>query len=372
MYGIFLLLFFSVFPDTNADAASPPLPLPQTGQTTCYNAMGKVVGCAGTGQDGETLAGVAWPKPRFVDSNDQTMLDRQTGLAWPKDANSASGYMTWQQALDRAKALNDQNYLGHNDWRLPNIHELQSLVHSGENLAAWLQAQGFFGFKVDNYWTSSTYASYSHNAWNVNIYGGITAGLSKVDGGGYFWPVRSGQTGVLPLPATGQSSCSDSNGKEIPCAGSGQDGDMQTGVAWPRPRFTDNGDQTMTDRLTGLVWSKDGKAPGPARCNPGTDKTWQEALDYVTCLNSNRYLGKSDWHLPNRNELASLVNYGHPDSSHWLITQGFINVAAGSYWSSTTYTDATWNAWRIGMHDGAVTTQAHKRTLNVWPVRSGQ
>ena len=128
----------------------------------------------------------------------------------------------------------------------------------------------------------------------------------------------------------------------------------------------------MTDRLTGLVWSKDGKAPGPAACSPDKDKTWQEALDYVKCLNINSYLGKNNWRLPNRNELASLVNYEHSNNSNWLAMQGFLNVEAGNYWSSTTYTYATWNAWRIGMHDGAVTTQAHKRLLNIWPVRSGQ
>jgi hypothetical protein len=176
----------------------------------------------------------------------------------------------------------------------------------------------------------------------------------------------------LGLPVTGQSACYDANGTVIACAGTGQNGELRTGVAWPDPRFTDNADQTITDRLTGLVWSRDGKAPGPAVCNPGTYKTWQEALDYVKCLNSNSYLGKRDWRLPNRNELASLVNRGQPNSAVWLNTQGFRNVDAYSYWSSTTFAYPTWNAWRVGMHDGAVTSQAHKRSINVWPVRGGQ
>ena len=128
----------------------------------------------------------------------------------------------------------------------------------------------------------------------------------------------------------------------------------------------------MTDQLTGLVWSKDGKAPGPAACRPGSHKNWGESLAYIKCLNSNNYLGKKDWRLPNRNELTSLVNHGHPNSSIWLSTQGFDNIEAYSYWSSTTYTYATWNAWRVGMHDGAVTSQAHKQSINVWPVRSGK
>ena len=58
------------------------------------------------------------------------------------------------------------------------------------------------------------------------------------------------------------------------------------------------------------MWTEDGNAPGPAACDPGAAKTWQEALDYVARLNANAYLGHVDWRLPNRNELRSLVNYG--------------------------------------------------------------
>lgn len=49
------------------------------------------------------------------------------------------------------------------------------------------------------------------------------------------------------VPKTGQTTCYDANGSVIPCAGTGQDGDIQAGVAWPDPRFTDNGNGTVTD-----------------------------------------------------------------------------------------------------------------------------
>ncbi|MFA6148388.1 MAG: DUF1566 domain-containing protein [bacterium] len=316
-------------------------------------------------------AGVAWSDPRFSDNGDRTLTDRLTGLVWTRDANPAGGWKTWRQALDSVKSLNGRNYLGRNDWRLPNVNELESLANYKAGLAAWLNAQGFVDVQKDDYWTSSTYAAYAGFAWTVDMYSGIVAGRGKGDGG-YVWPVRGGRSGVLTLPKTGQTACHDDSGTVIDCAGTGQDGELQAGADWPRPRFTDNGDRTMTDRLTGLVWSRGGEAPGPPACNPGTRKNGQGALDHVRCLNANRYLGRSDWRLPDRNELASLVNHGEPNNAAWLNAQGFSDVQAGGYWSSGTYIPTPWNAWGVNMHDGAVTSFARKHDLHVWPVRGGR
>ena len=71
--------------------------------------------------------------------------------------------------------------------------------------------------------------------------------------------------GTVNLSRTGQTKCYDSTGIEIPCADTGQDGEIQAGVAWPSPRFTDNGDGTMTDNLTGLMWTKDANLPNGTR-----------------------------------------------------------------------------------------------------------
>ena len=58
--------------------------------------------------------------------------------------------------------------------------------------------------------------------------------------------------------------CYDPDGKIIDCAGTGQDGELQAGVAWPEPRFIDNRDGTVTDNLTGLMWLKDAGCMGQA------------------------------------------------------------------------------------------------------------
>lgn len=57
-----------------------------------------------------------------------------------------------------------------------------------------------------------------------------------------------------PVPRTGQVTCYDTTGFTVDCAGTGQDGDLQKGAAWPDPRFTNQGDGTVRDNLTNLVW----------------------------------------------------------------------------------------------------------------------
>ena len=370
---IVLFILLSVhFPDGAARAEPPPTPLARTGQASCYQwSPSTATHCADTGQDGEIQAGVAWPDPRFVENGDGTVTDTLTGLAWTQDADPAGGVENWEHALDRVRDLNRRNHLGHSDWRLPNVNELESLVNKQHDVAAWLNLQGFRNVRKNGYWTSSTYAVYPACAWSVGMYSGIVAGRSKAEVG-HVWPVRRGRAGAVILPKTGQTACYDASGEVIACSGTVQDGEIRAGADWPTPRFSENGDRTVTDRLTGLVWSKDADSPGPPACGAGTRKAGQAALDHVRCLNVSRYLGRSDWRLPNRNELASLVNRGQSSNAAWLNTQGFVGVQAGGYWSSSTYVPTPWNAWGVNMHDGAVTSFAKKHAISVWPVCGGR
>lgn len=193
---------------------------------------------------------------------------------------------------------------------------------------------------------------------------------------GIFFVHSSHAAAPAPVAKSGQTTCWDAGGNIIACTGTGQDGDLQSGMAWPNPRFSDNGDQTMSDNLTGLVWSKNANAPGPAVCSPSTTKTWQGALDYVKCLNANNYLGYNDWSLPNRKELSSLVNLQQSSLATWLNDQGFDSVQANNYWSGNTNSYST-NGWYVNMNYGSVSygnVGINNKTDNncVWPVRSGQ
>jgi hypothetical protein len=164
----------------------------KTGQTICYDANGAIISnCSDTGQDGEHQSGATWPTLRFTDNSaDKTLTDNLTGLIWSKEATPDPTTKTWQEALDYIKSLNSTNYLGCNDWRLPNRSELESLVNRGEsNPGNWLSGQGFIG-KTGTYWSSNRYMGNKDNAWVVDMYQG-TSSATSINDGGSVWPVRS-------------------------------------------------------------------------------------------------------------------------------------------------------------------------------------
>jgi len=118
----------------------------------------------------------------------------------------------------------------------------------------------------------------------------------------------------------------------------GDDGNLQKGVAWPDPRFTDNGNGTVTDNLTGLIWLKDANCLGPL--------TWADALSAANTLADGTVAGTAcslgdgsvagNWRLPNRNELTSLLDLGN-SSPAVAYDHPFIDFQQHGYWSSTSY-----------------------------------
>ena len=179
--------------------------------------------------------------------------------------------------------------------------------------------------------------------------------------------------GTVDLPKTGQTTCYDETGNIIECTGTGQDGDIQAGVEWSSPRFTDNGNGTVTDNLTGLVWLKDASCFG--------EMTWQDALDVVADFSTNPgnyscadYTANyTDWVLPNIVELESLVNAEESCLAVWLNNQGITGVQSSYYWSASTLAQSPNSAWSVSMDYGWVNYYSSKSHHNhVWPVRAGQ
>lgn len=206
-------------------------------------------------------------------------------------------------------------------------------------------------------------------------------GIVESTSGGFMFPDGSVQTtaaagGTAPVTDTGQAACWDDQGNSRPCGGTGEDGETQAGLAWPTPRFTDNGDGTVTDNLTGLIWLQDGNCPA-------TDMGWQAALTWIaSTLNAggtgctNYSPGTfTDWRLPNIKELLSLADLsqsspalpsGHP----------FVNVLTGTsnenYWSSSSpsgFPASVFSLW-IGF-GGTGTRDKDTESHYVWAVRGG-
>ena len=179
-------------------------------------------------------------------------------------------------------------------------------------------------------------------------------------------PVSAG-SGVLK---TGQTQCWSTDGNiltpPIDCVGTGQDGELQTGASLS---YTDNGDGTVTDNTTGLIWEKltdDGSIH-----DWNNVYTWDQAFQKITDLNLANFGGSNGWRLPNVRELLSIVNYGALQNPPAVSAEFNTNCVPGctgnecsctfnsGYWSSTTF-NSTIAAFRVDFLQG----NAHDNNKN--------
>lgn len=168
-----------------------PSAVRQTGQTTCYNAAGVEVGCAGTGNDGDLQRGVV---RSFVDNGDGTISDNATGLMWEKLSNDGSVHdkdntYTWASAfMVKVATLNYEAFATHTDWRMPSRFELETLVNLGvANPATFLAFNSACTSgctpltcsctpQDSRFWSSSTAGSGEFGyAWYVDFSWGVVA-----------------------------------------------------------------------------------------------------------------------------------------------------------------------------------------------------
>jgi Protein of unknown function (DUF1566) len=166
----------------------------------------------------------------------------------------------------------------------------------------------------------------------------------------------------------------------------GDDGALKKGVPFPSPRFTDNGDGTVEDKLTDLIWLKDASCLGSHK--------WEDtgsvfpALAAVADLNAGDDFSCADytagtftdWRLPNVKELQSLIDFGfaNPALSNAAGTAkctpadcAFSGVQSANYWSSTAYAVGSDFAWVVFLLDGFTGAGFKHVTALVWPVRGG-
>ena len=163
--------------------------LPATGLHNCYDANGKQIEAAGSGQDGAIQAGQPWPDPRFR-TVEAGVVDSLTGLCWHRCADLANGAVSWEAALASIAVLNGGT--GPDSWRLPNINELESLVDCGRASPALAAAGDSLDRSGAVYWSSTTSMYEPDWAWALYPDKGAVGVGHKLQGRFSVWAVRSG------------------------------------------------------------------------------------------------------------------------------------------------------------------------------------
>jgi hypothetical protein len=180
------------------------------------------------------------------------------------------------------------------------------------------------------------------------------------------------------FPATGQTTCWNAAGVAISCAGTGQDGAIQAGATLT---YSDNGNGTINDANTGLVWEKLSD-DGTIHDRDNT-YTWANAFSVkIAALNAGAgFAGHKDWRVPNKKELESIINAQvHSPAVSAVFHTGCApaaTVLTGSctrpsyYWASSSYVYDPTRAWRVGFDFGAVGAGFKADALYVRAVRGG-
>ena len=319
-------------------------PVPETGVTKCYNATSEITcpspGQAFYGQDASyTINPMSYTK---LDASGNvlpdsatswTMVkDNVTGLIWemktnkdgvknygdPHDAdNTYPGYNS------NIKALNDANYGGFSDWRIPTTKEQKYIVKFCVPYPGPTIDSVYFPNTVSSYyWSATLVADFTILAWVVDFNDGDDDYLF-IEESCYDRAVRGGQSGL---------SVDSMNGSFDTWNGESMDNTNNAG------NYTDNGDGTITDSSTGLIWQQTG---------PSDSMIWEKALAYCEGLNLG---GFSDWRLPTIKELKSLVDDSRNNPA--INISYFLNTVSSFYWSSTTYANGTNGAWGVSFDDG--------------------
>jgi hypothetical protein len=307
-------------------------PVVDTGQTAFYNGSVEIVQPSANepfyGQDARYTGNT----PSYANNGDGTITDNVTGLMWQKtpdtDGNGnidADDKLTYDQAVARAGTF---SLGGYTDWRLPTIKELYSLIDfNGKD------PSGYEGTDT------SGLAPFMDTAYFDFGYGDTSAGERIIDAQ-YASITRYVSTTMNNADTMFGVNFADGRIKGYPttlktfyviCVRGNTD--------YGGNSFVDNGDGTITDSATGLMWSQN---------DSGTGLNWEAALAWVQTQNAASFLGYNDWRLPNAKELQSIVDYTRsPDTTNSAAIDPLFNATAITneagqsdypyYWTGTTH-----------------------------------
>ena len=315
-----------------------PGSLNPTGQTACYDDTREIecpeAGLEYHGQDAQTAS----RSFSFRDNGDGTVSDNVTGLLWQKSPDTdGNGLLDAADKLsfDQAQSYCDNLELaGHSDWQLPNIKALYSLIDF-----TGIDPSGYGGTDT------SSLTPFIDTDYFEFAYGDTDAGERIIDAQ---FASSTQYVATVSEELLFGVNFADGRIKGYGLSLNGADKTFNVycvhgGEGYGSNDFVDNGDGTVSDQSTSLMWAQqDSGIDVPAGLN------WEETLVWVEFKNAEAYLGYSDWRLPNVKELQSLLDYSRsPDTTGSAAIDplfevtGIINEAGQEdfpmYWSGTTH-----------------------------------
>ncbi|BBD07454.1 DUF1566 domain-containing protein [Desulfovibrio ferrophilus] len=313
---VFSCLMALIILEGTAIAGQLPYPIVDTGQQTCYSDTRQILcpktGRTFSGQDAQFTGNA----PAYRDNGDGTVSDLNTGLMWVKERGDK---MSWKQAMRGAQNC---RVGGYNDWRAPTIKELYSLID--------------FRGRVQRF--SAKSIPYLDTRYFDFQYGDTRTGARNIDCQDWSATRYQGTT-MKDQPTAFGVNFADGRIKGYPTATRDQRGlrfmrYVRGNRTYGSNDFKANGNGTVTDRATSLVWQQE---------DSGKTLNWQDALNYCEALNLG---GKSDWRLPNAKELQSIVDYSRSPTAtkSAAIDPAFsVSKIESYYWTSTTHLDGPHN-----------------------------
>ena len=286
-------------------------PIVDTNQGYCYDGYERIdcpaEGEAFYGQDAQ-YTGL---EPSYTDNGDSrspgAITDNVTGLVWTQEISSYA--MPWSDAAGYCESLETGDVT---DWRLPSVKELWSLRDFSQGWP-WVDTDYF-------YLVGDGSDLAQHHSWSNNLYLVESEYQNEQVEGDPAWIVNDWTGHIKAM----------SGSRFVRCV---------SGDEYGINDFVDNGDGTVTDNATGLIWSQD---------DSGEALYWEEALAYAEDAT---IAGYDDWRLPSAKELQSIADYTATeipvlDTSVFNLTEVTTTVYDGDevidtqvnypfYWSST-------------------------------------
>ena len=337
-----------------------------TGQSACYDNLDEFTcpteGQAFHGQDAQYDGNI----PSYAISGDGlTVYDNNTGLTWQQSPDTDDDgdidihdKLTWTEAQAYPATLNAESFGGYSDWRLPTIKEVYSLIDfrgtdpppegtDTTGITPFID-NSYFGFAygdttageriIDAQWASSTlYVANNEMLFGVNFADGRIKGYG------------------LTIFGQDKTFC-------VMC--------VRGDTGYGTNSFVDNGDGTVTDDASGLMWTQS---------DSGQGMNWGDALAWVAQRNAEDYLGYNDWRLPNAKELQGIVDYtrspnttSSPAIDPVFDTTAITNLAGQTdypfFWTSTTHLSSNGSGAAaiyiafgrgLGTYDGVTVEDVH-------------